>query len=392
MQDDELEAALSNPHDDDTSEVGLSPDRYAVLRAEAELRAEFAHADIVASLKQTLANAALLDSVALLLPGTLVANEHAIRQQRFEKMGNFVVEKDLGRVFDGLFFPDQQRFLQCFEYLAKHLKNHRKPMAGNFLASSLKQMPEIAHGNKLKDGDRRMLSEMLGRHFQGKQPQTQGYTFQKFTDSQRDDFQKSLASQFGTLASLNGNVSADEEKPFCQQFVKDNRSFHVWINDQPMDGFSTRTDLQRSELIAEALISDIKATRDQVFTVSRICVQDVANEFFTRMRSHQILVLDKDDAHRFGIHSTLTNLALAPMEWSVEQIIKKGRNGIVEVKYFMHNDRLSKLQIEGGALYLDREKSSFHAEIAFAVQPNGDFEITGDIRVGLKIKILGAEQ
>jgi len=194
------------------------------------------------------------------------------------------------------------------------------------------------------------------------------------------------------MSNLSQNSSHDARNPFCEQFKVDNRGFHIWIGTEPMDGFSGRTPDERSQAIIHALISRLQISKEQAMTVSRLCTQDVSNQVISTMAEKKIFLMHPADEESLGLNGPLGERALTPMGLAMEQVVSKNEDGILTVKYFLFKDNLAQMSAASDAVLLNPDNSAFCGELTFSIQANGEFNVEGDVVLGLNKTIVGVSE
>jgi hypothetical protein len=375
-----------------TKKPGISTEDMAVLKAEAGCRAESSEADFIVTLKAAAESSISLDSVWYLLPSVLVAEKHSTRMEKFQKLSFFMPKEDWSSVVGNMTPSERQRIIQSLNYLVRKLKDYGKVDTAKFLAALLPKLGNLKTREMPKKNDRTMISGMLARHLSKDPGRRSDFKFEKFSPSELESFERGLASSFKEIPKLSKNSSADINTLFCEQFEIDNRGFHIWIESEPMDGFSNRTCQERSEMIVHALISDLEVSKEQAMTVSRLCTQDISNQISLMMTEKRMFLMESADEESLGLTAPFGECALTPMKLSMEQIVSKDADGTVTVKYFLFKDNLAEMRVAPDAILLDPEKSEFYGELMFSVQANGEFNIEGDVILGLKKIIVGISE
>ena len=372
-----------------SEELGISPGDMEVLKTEAHRRAESADTDWVAALTVAVRNSISLDSVWYLLPAVLVAEQHNVRMGKFQKLSGYTPLNDWNVSIADMFPEDRQRILHCLKYLSGKLKDYGKAETGKFLAALLPRFGSLKNGGMLRKSDRKMIAGMLRRHFGKQDGKSFDFKLERFSPSEHKNFEGRLKTIFLEKTSLSKNISGDDDFPFCSQFECDNRGFHMWIDCEPMDGFAARTAYERSEMVVHTLKSRLALTKQQVMTLSKLCTQDIANEVVVQVTNQKIFLMSMDEENALGISGAPGDHALNPITTVMEQIISKKPDGTATVTYFLFKDNLDKLMAAPDSVLLNPQESEFYGELTFDIAPDGEFEITGDIVVGLKKTIVG---
>lgn len=375
-----------------TMEIGISSEDMAVLKAEAGRRAESSETDLLVTLTSAATGAILMDSVWYLLPAVLLAEKHDARMKKFQELSFFEPGNTQGEIVEKMVPRDRQRIIQCLNYLSGKLHAHGETDAAKFLTRLL---PKIGSSRKCgtpRKSDRKMIVTMLARHLSKESNWKRDFECKKFSPSELASFQESLTKSHKEISNLSQNSSHDAGNPFCEQFKVDNRGFHIWIGTEPMDGFSGRTPDERSQAIIHALISRLQISKEQAMTVSRLCTQDVSNQVISTMAEKKIFLMHPADEESLGLHGPLGERALTPMVLPMEQIVSKTADGILTVKYFLFKDNLAAMSAAPYAVLLDPDNSAFCGELTFSIQANGEFNVEGDVVLGLKKIIVGVSE